>query len=137
MLIFSYFYKKQFFFLQLYHHQHCALYFFSIKDFSQLVCKEINDCTNVHEFTLGLHTADCTVYSQANHSRLTALPRALFHSRQMEGNITTACTIAFIKHTKGVLTVSYFLRKGKLSRKQELYSLCIHLKTRNIFILIC
>lgn len=135
MLIFSYLYKKLSFSCS------CIIintvHFFSIKDFSQLVCKEINDCTNVHEFTLGLHTADCTVYSQANHSRLTALPRALFHSRQMEGNITTACTIAFIKHTKGVLTVSYFLRKGKLSRKRELYSLCIHLKTRNIFILIC
>ena len=38
----------------------------------------------------------------------------------MEGNITTACSIAFIKqHTKAFLTVSYILRKRKLSKKAE------------------
>lgn len=61
------------------------------------------------------------MYSQANSSRLTVLPQAQFHSRQMERNITTACTIAFIKqHTKAVLTVSYFLRKEKALYKSRI-----------------
>lgn len=81
----------------------------------------MNECTNAHEYRVGLYSTECTVYSQAKHSRLTVLPQALFHSRQMEGNITTACTIAFIKqHTKAVLTVSYFLRKTKLSKKNRI-----------------
>lgn len=85
-----------------------------------------NDCANdwMHRCTwvqMGLYSTECTVYSQANHSHLTVLPQALFHSRQMERNITTACTIAFIKQpTKAVLTVSYFLRERKLSEKAEL-----------------
>ena len=49
------------------------------------------------------------------------LPEALSNSRQMEGNIIAACAITFIKkHTKAVLTVTYFLRKErKLSKKAE------------------
>lgn len=39
----------------------------------------------------------------------------------MEGSITTACTIAFIKQqAKAALTVTYFLRKRKFSNKAEL-----------------
>lgn len=94
----------------------------------------MNESTTA-ENRLKHYSSECTVKSQANHSRLTVLPQALFHSRQMEGNITTACTIAFIKqHTKAVLTVIYFLgeRERELSKKQNWYGLEIHLKRETL-----
>lgn len=81
----------------------------------------MNECTNAHECRVGLYSTECTVYSQANHSRLTVLPQALFHSRQMEGNITTACTIAFIKQKhKGCFNSQLLLKKEKAFQESRI-----------------
>lgn len=85
-----------------------------------------------------LYWAECTIYSQINNSYLTVLPQALFHSRQMEGNITTACTIAFIRlHTRAVLTVSYSLRMRELSRKAVIWFRHLPWKRKHCQVDIC
>ena len=95
----------------------------------QLLC--MNECKNAHVYRVWLYSAECTEDSQENHSRLTVLLPALFHSRQMEGNITTACTIAFIKqNTETVLTVTSWERES-FWRNQN-YVLCIILKNETL-----